>query len=120
MEKEFNASTGRRRYYRSLDEWFEESAAAGNGPFHGNSIPMKTPPDELSRRRFLSLVSASAALAFGASGCSRIDRGNIVPYTKRPEETIPGVATYYASTFQEGLVTHGVLVKYMPQQEQHP
>jgi Fe-S-cluster-containing dehydrogenase component len=68
------------------------------------------PIDGISRRRFLSLLSASAALALGSS-CSRIDRGTIVPYTKRPGEIVPGVAGYYASTFQEGLVTHGVLVK---------
>ena len=66
--------------------------------------------DAISRRRFLSLLSASAALAAGAS-CSTIDRGAIVPYTRRPGEILPGVASYYASTFQEGLATHGVLVK---------
>jgi Fe-S-cluster-containing dehydrogenase component len=66
--------------------------------------------DSISRRRFLTLLSASASLALGSS-CSRIDRGTIVPYTKRPGEIIPGVAAYYASTFQEGLATHGVLVK---------
>jgi Fe-S-cluster-containing dehydrogenase component len=66
--------------------------------------------DGISRRRFLSLLSASAALAVGAS-CSKIDRGAIVPYTKRPGEIIPGVEEYYASAFQEGLVSYGVLVK---------
>jgi molybdopterin-containing oxidoreductase family iron-sulfur binding subunit len=72
---------------------------------------MKSMADGIPRRRFLSLVSASAALALGSAGCSKIDRGKIVPYTKRPEEVVPGVATWYASTFQEGLVTHGLLVK---------
>jgi Fe-S-cluster-containing dehydrogenase component len=66
--------------------------------------------DAISRRRFLTLLSASASLAMGTS-CSKIDRGSIVPYTRRPGEIIPGVATYYASTFQEGLQTLGVLVK---------
>ncbi len=66
--------------------------------------------DGISRRRFLSLLSASAALALGTS-CSRIDRGKIVPYTKRPGEILPGVAAYYASAFQEGLSIHSVLVK---------
>ena len=66
--------------------------------------------DGISRRRFLSLLSASAALAFGSS-CSKIDRGTIVAYTKRPGTIVPGVPAYYASTFQEGLATHGVLVK---------
>jgi Fe-S-cluster-containing dehydrogenase component len=67
--------------------------------------------DGISRRRFLSLLSASAALALGSSSCSRIDRGTIVPYTRTPGEVIPGVAAYYASTFQEGLAAHGVLAK---------
>ena len=64
----------------------------------------------ISRRRFLSLLSASAALAAGTS-CSKIDRGPIVAYTRRPGEAVPGVAAYYASTFQEGMAAHAVLVK---------
>ena len=67
-------------------------------------------PDGISRRRFLSLLSASAALAMGTS-CSIIDRGSIVPYTKHPGEIKPGIAAYYASTFQEGWNVQGVLVK---------
>jgi Fe-S-cluster-containing dehydrogenase component/anaerobic selenocysteine-containing dehydrogenase len=66
--------------------------------------------DAISRRRFLTLLSASASMALGSS-CTKIDRGTIVPYTRRPGEIVPGVATYYASTFQEGLATQGVLVK---------
>ncbi len=45
------------------------------------------------------------------TSCSRVDRGKIVAYTKKPEEVIPGVANYYASTFQEGPFASGVLVK---------
>jgi Fe-S-cluster-containing dehydrogenase component/anaerobic selenocysteine-containing dehydrogenase len=69
------------------------------------------PTDGISRRRFLNMLSASAALAFGTTSCSKIDRGKIVPYTKRPEEILPGRALYYASTFHEGLFTHSVLIK---------
>jgi molybdopterin-containing oxidoreductase family iron-sulfur binding subunit len=65
----------------------------------------------ISRRRFLSLLSASAALALGTTSCGKIDRGKIVPYTKRPEAILPGQALYYASAFQEGLFAHSVLVK---------
>ena len=77
----------------------------------GAAHPIEVPTDGVSRRRFLALASASAALALGSVSCSRIDRGAIVPYTKKPRETHPGIACYYASTFQEGLVAHGVLVK---------
>jgi molybdopterin-containing oxidoreductase family iron-sulfur binding subunit len=65
--------------------------------------------DGLSRRRFLTLLGASAALATGA-GCKR-NRAAVVPYTKKQEEIVPGVANYYASTFQEGEVAYPVLVK---------
>jgi Fe-S-cluster-containing dehydrogenase component/anaerobic selenocysteine-containing dehydrogenase len=77
----------------------------------GAADPIEVPANGISRRRFLALASASAALALGTVSCSRIDRGTIVPYTKKPQEVHPGVANYYASTFQEGLVAHGVLVK---------
>jgi len=76
----------------------------------GAAGPLELPADGVSRRRFLGLMGASAALAAGVS-CSKIDRGAVVPYTKRPGEVIPGLANYYASTFQEGLLPYGVLVK---------
>jgi len=63
-----------------------------------------------SRRRFLALMGASGAFGAGV-GCSQVDRGQVVPYTKRPPEVIPGVANHYASTFCEGLSALGVLVK---------
>ncbi len=105
------------RRYRSLNEWIgqtrgDPAAAGGLDEFSPAAVdPLHVPVEILSRRRFLSLLSASATLALGTSACSRIDRKTIVPYTKKPEEIIPGVANYYASTFQEGLVTQGVLVK---------
>ncbi len=105
------------RRYRSLAELAAQDRAE-ESPLRrfeefppGADLPFGIPADGISRRRFLSLASASAALALGASACSRIDRGTIVPYTKRPGGTIPGVAVYYASTYQEGFHTDGVLVK---------
>ena len=65
--------------------------------------------DGLSRRRFLALLGASAALATGA-GCTR-NHAAIVAYARKQEEIVPGVADYYASTFQEGEVAYPVLVK---------
>ena len=103
--------------YRSLKEWIGQTQGdpAATGCFDEFSPvafdPVGMPVETLSRRRFLSLLSASATLALGTSACSHIDRETIVPYTRRPEEIIPGVANYYASTFREGLITQGVLVK---------
>jgi molybdopterin-containing oxidoreductase family iron-sulfur binding subunit len=67
--------------------------------------------DGFSRRRFLALLGASAALATGAGCKLRGNRAAVVPYTKKQEEIVPGVANYYASTFQEGEVAYPVLVK---------
>ena len=62
----------------------------------------------ISRRDFLKL--SGAAMAFATAGCALRPAQKIVPYVKAPEEIIPGVANYYASTMggPEGL---GVLVK---------
>ena len=67
--------------------------------------------DSLSRRRFLALFGASAAVATGAGCKPSPSRAAVVPYTKKQEEIVPGVADYYASTFQEGEVAYPVLVK---------
>ncbi len=106
--KESKPQTGKPFHSRSLGELAEARPASLSPSVGRDAIPSA---DTLSRRRFLNLISASAALAFGTTSCSRIDRGKIVPYTRKPEEVVPGVATYYASTFQEGLVVEGVLVK---------
>jgi len=64
----------------------------------------------MSRKQFLALLTASAA--FAAAGCdSYRDRGEIVPYNKKPEEITPGVADYYASTCSGCSQACGILVK---------
>jgi len=64
----------------------------------------------LSRKQFLALLAASAA--FATAGCTNYrDKGEIVPYTKKPEEIIPGVANFYASTCTGCAQRCGVLIK---------
>ena len=64
----------------------------------------------MSRKQFLALLAASAA--FTASGCSNYrDKGEIVPYTKKPEEVTPGVPNYYASTCTGCSQVCGILIK---------
>jgi MoCo/4Fe-4S cofactor protein with predicted Tat translocation signal len=65
---------------------------------------------EMSRTQFLALLTASAA--FAATGCSDYrDKGEIVPYTKKPEEITPGVPNYYASTCNACSQACGILIK---------
>ncbi len=64
----------------------------------------------ISRRKFLALLSASAALT--ATACTDYrDKGEIIPYNKRPEEVFPGVANYYASTCNGCGQACGILIK---------
>ncbi|MCE1187610.1 MAG: TAT-variant-translocated molybdopterin oxidoreductase, partial [Ignavibacteria bacterium] len=63
-----------------------------------------------SRRKFLSLIGASAA--FAAAGCSDYpDKGEIVPYSKKPDEITLGRANYYASTCSACKQSCGILIK---------
>lgn len=64
----------------------------------------------LSRRKFLALLGASAALA--GAGCSDYrDKGEIIPYNDKPEEVIAGVPNYYASTCTACNNACGILIK---------
>ena len=64
----------------------------------------------MSRKQFLALLTTSAA--FAAAGCNSYeDHGEIVPYTRKPEETTPGVPNYYASTCTGCSQACGILVK---------
>ena len=72
-----------------------------------------TPTEETSelpsRRDFLKFLGAGAA--FAAAGCARKPVEKILPYVKAPEELVPGVPVYYASTCGECPAACGVLVK---------
>jgi molybdopterin-containing oxidoreductase family iron-sulfur binding subunit len=68
--------------------------------------------DALSRRQFLTLMSASLALA-GLSGCSvrPAPAGKIVPYVRAPEELVPGRPLFYATAMTLGGTGVGLLVE---------
>ena len=64
----------------------------------------------LSRRKFIALLSASAALA--GAGCSDYrDKGEVIPYNLKPEEVIPGKPNYYASTCNGCAQNCGIVIK---------
>lgn len=62
-----------------------------------------------SRRTFLKVMGASAALA-GLTGCRRPVE-EILPYAQMPEDVVHGVANHYATAFPHGGVVHGLLVE---------
>ena len=57
----------------------------------------------VTRRRFLTLMGASLALA-GLSGCgkSHPPTGTILPYVRQPEQLVPGKPLFYATAMPLG------------------
>ncbi|MFZ1376125.1 MAG: TAT-variant-translocated molybdopterin oxidoreductase [Geothrix sp.] len=107
------------RFWRTLEERIEtpEAQAAAHDEFLPGAVPTSyddvhglPPQSGFSRRDFLGLVSATAALA-ATVACDRKGQGTVVPYTKRPVEVVPGVANHYASATHEGRRVYPVLVK---------
>ena len=101
------------RHWRSLEEkaGTPEARRAAQDEFLPGAMDGANPAASgISRRNFLGLVGATAAVA-ATVACSKSGKSVVVPYTKRPQEVVPGVANFYASTFPEGLRSHAVLVK---------
>ena len=73
-------------------------------------ILIQTGMSSISRRKFLALLGASAALAGTACSDYR-DKGEIIPYNKKPEEITLGKANYYASTCTSCQNACGILIK---------
>ena len=101
-------------YWRSFKELFKDKnlIEASHHEF-GEGAKDDFEPSKLSgisRRKFLALVGASAALA--GVGCSDYrSKGNIVPYNQMPEEITVGNPTYYASTSTACSHGCGILIK---------
>lgn len=95
-------------YWRSLDHLentpeFKELVAK---EFPEGASELTNP---VSRRKFLSLMGASMALA-GLTSCRRpVEK--IVPYVVKPEEIIPGKPQYYATNMPFGTESFGLLVE---------
>ncbi len=87
-------------YWRSLNQLVDRPAHQTESPdefFPGASEW----PNGLSRRDFLRLAGASAALA-GFTSCTKQPLEKIVPYVKQPEEVVPGKPLTFATATQFG------------------
>lgn len=99
------------RFWRNLDEREETEQArqAAQNEFEPDAVNDSLSTKTVTRRGFLGLLGG-AATVMATAACSPKER-SIVPYTKRPQEIVPGIANYYASTFAEGERSYSVLVK---------
>ncbi|MEW5702331.1 MAG: TAT-variant-translocated molybdopterin oxidoreductase [Candidatus Zixiibacteriota bacterium] len=97
-----------RAYWRSLDE---RAVSPEFRRFVEREFPEGASElsDPISRRRFLNLMGASLALA-GLAGCRRpVEK--VIPYVIPPEELVPGVPQFYATTMPLGTSAYGVVVE---------
>ncbi len=95
VQEKLSAAQGP-EYWRSLEE------LAGTEEFQEllhREFPRQASEwigDDVSRRGFLKLMSASLALA-GLSGCTKMPTQVIVPYVRQPEEIVPGRPLFFAT-----------------------
>jgi len=97
-----------KQYWRSLNQIADtdEFSSFVEREFPEGTLALS---EGVSRRKFLSLMGASLALA-GLAGCRRpIEK--IIPYVVAPEDIVPGVPLFYASAVPAGLNPVGVLVE---------
>ncbi|MGF1531244.1 MAG: TAT-variant-translocated molybdopterin oxidoreductase [Puniceicoccaceae bacterium] len=97
------------KYWKSLDEVAETPAfrewAEREFPVAASEL------EGFNRRNFLRIMAASFGLAgLGLSGCRRPE-AVILPYGRQPENLIPGVAQYYASSRPAGRENIPVIVE---------
>lgn len=106
-----------KQYWRSLEEYNVLPAKEGQeggidaGPeFSVDGITEEEKSGKHNRRDFLKLLGFSVSYAALANSCEMPVR-KAIPYLTKPEEIVPGVANYYASTFFDGHDFCGILVK---------
>jgi molybdopterin-containing oxidoreductase family iron-sulfur binding subunit len=66
-------------------------------------------PQGISRRDMMTLLGASLSLA-GLAGCRR-PAEEIVPFVTAPEDAVPGIPRYYATTMPYGRSAYGLIVE---------
>jgi molybdopterin-containing oxidoreductase family iron-sulfur binding subunit len=79
-------------------------------PPHGSPSPSTDAPTAVKRRDFLKVVGTSTVAA-AAVGCTSEKVGNLIPYLVSPDQTVPGVSTYYATTCRECAAACGIIAE---------
>ena len=107
---------GQKKYWKGLEELH-------NTPAHqktvANEFPELLPFADVSaslleattpRRDFLKYLGFSTAAAMLAASCEMPVR-KVIPYAIKPEDIVPGIANYYASTFVDGGDYCSIIIK---------
>lgn len=97
------------KYWASLEELHGTPEYQENAEKEFPLPPEEQSITEMDRRSFLKVMGAGMLLA--TAGCYRRPVEKIIPYVNRPQEVVPGVPDWYASTCGDCSVACGVLVK---------
>ncbi len=98
-----------RQYWLSLEQLANspEFEARMHDEFQGYDPDAIT---AMSRRKFMKLMAGSMALAgLTLTGCRRYPEEKIAPHARQPDGRIPGKTIPYATSYEIGGVSHGVL-----------
>jgi molybdopterin-containing oxidoreductase family iron-sulfur binding subunit len=108
VRRRLDGATGR-RYWKSLEELADNP---GFLEFLHREFPEQASSfeDPKGRREFLTLMSASLALA-GLTACTKQPAEKILPYVKQPEEVVPGRPLFFATAVSHDGYARGVLVE---------
>src|SRR5262245_9207450 len=90
------ASSHGRTYWRGLEELAESPAFEELLHREFPRQASELTADPITRRRFLTLMAASLALA-GLTGCARQPGAKILPYVRQPEGMVPGRPLFFAT-----------------------
>lgn len=98
-----------RKYWRSLEEVAETPEFQ---QWVDDEFPNRSSLMNINRRDLLKFMAAGMALA-GLTGCRSVFLGQekVIPYVKQPEELVPGVPLFYASSLPLHGFGVGVLVE---------
>ena len=97
------------KYWMSLEQWREEKAFKELAQSEFITPPFEPENGDWDRREFLKLMGASLALT--SLGCVRRPVEMIIPHVIRPENQVPGVSNYYASSYYDGGEGFGLIVQ---------
>ncbi|OZC03240.1 TAT-variant-translocated molybdopterin oxidoreductase [Rubricoccus marinus] len=105
------AATGQPRQWRSSGDLNNAPgyAALRQREFLDGAVESPGGDAGPDRRTFLKVMGASVAIA-GLTGCRRPVE-EVLPYARKPENIIPGIANYYATSMPLGGVSHALLVQ---------
>jgi len=98
-------------YWSDIEQYVraQEPAAEHYRPLCGAPVSVSPGKPGVGRRDFLKLGGLAAV--FSLAGCMQRPAEKIIPYLNRPEESVPGVANYYASSCSGCAMTCGLVVK---------